>query len=154
MQGKTWNPEVKHGDLTFNVRPLTYKETTDFFMTTFENQRLAQVMQDTKIDEVQKMKAFREGFKKLSQMTLDMICKHVTSIDTPEGSESETQAIKQFFENTDKATFTAIQNNLEKIKNHWATPTTKFKVPQDYVEKGADPEIDVPMVFDNASFFA
>ena len=104
MQGKTWNGSMQFGELTFKLRPLTYKETTNFFMTTFENQRLSQIMQDDKINEDQKMKAFKEGFKKLSQMTLDMVCTNITSIETPEGIETNPQAIKQFFETTDKQT--------------------------------------------------
>ena len=154
MQGKTWNGNMQLGELTFKLRPLTYKETTQFFMTTFENQRLSQIMQDDKVDEDQKMKAFKEGFKKLSQMTLDMVCTNITSIETPEGIETNPQAIKQFFETTDKQTFMSVQKHLEQLKNTWSTPTTKFQVPEDYVEKGADKTIDVPMVFDNASFFA
>jgi hypothetical protein len=154
MQGKTWNGSMQFGELTFKLRPLTYKETTNFFMTTFENQRLSQIMQDDNINEDQKMKAFKEGFKKLSQMTLDMVCTNVTSIETPEGIETNPQAIKQFFETTDKQTFMSVQKHLEQLKNTWSTPTTKFQVPEDYVEKGADKTIDVPMVFDNASFFA
>jgi hypothetical protein len=154
MQGKTWNGSMQFGELTFKLRPLTYKETTNFFMTTFENQRLSQIMQDDKINEDQKMKAFKEGFKKLSQMTLDMVCTNITSIETPEGIETNPQAIKQFFETTDKQTFMSVQKHLEQLKNTWSTPTTKFQVPEDYVEKGADKTIDVPMVFDNASFFA
>ena len=154
MQGKTWNGIITHGDLTFHVKPLTYKETTSFFMTTFENQRLSQVMQDTKIDQAQKLQAFKEGFKKLSQMTLDMVITNVTGIETPEGTETNAQAIKEFFETTDKETFTAVQKGLEDLKEYWSTPNTKFQVPADYVEKGAEPVIDVPMVFDNASFFA
>lgn len=154
MQGKTWNGNMQLGELTFKLRPLTYKETTQFFMTTFENQRLSQIMQDDKVNEDQKMKAFKEGFKKLSQMTLDMVCTNITSIETPEGIETNPQAIKQFFETTDKQTFMSVQKHLEQLKNTWSTPTTKFQVPEDYVEKGADKTIDVPMVFDNASFFA
>lgn len=154
MQGKTWNGSMQLGELTFKLRPLSYKETTQFFMTTFENQRLSQIMQDDKVDEDQKMKAFKEGFKKLSQMTLDMVCTNITSIETPEGIETNPQAIKQFFETTDKQTFMSVQKHLEQLKNTWSTPTTKFQVPEDYVEKGADKTIDVPMVFDNASFFA
>ena len=154
MQGKTWNGSMQLGELTFKLRPLTYKETTQFFMTTFENQRLSQIMQDDKVNEDQKMKAFKEGFKKLSQMTLDMVCTNITSIETPEGIETNPQAIKQFFETTDKQTFMSVQKHLEQLKNTWSTPTTKFQVPEDYVEKGADKTIDVPMVFDNASFFA
>lgn len=87
-------------------------------------------------------------------MTMDMIVVHVTGIDTPEGSENDPQAIREFFETTDKATFTAVQQNLEKLKTYWSTPNTKFQVPDEYVEKGADKVIDVPMVFDNTSFFA
>tara|TARA_X000000950_G_scaffold259904_1_gene328742 strand:+ start:447 stop:1313 length:867 start_codon:yes stop_codon:yes gene_type:complete len=154
MQGKTWNSIITHGDLKFHVRPLTYKETTSFFMTTFENQRLSQVMQDAKVDETQKLQAFKEGFKKLSKMTLDMVVSNVTGIETPEGTEHNLQAIREFFETTDKETFTAVQTGLEEIKQYWSTPSTKFQVPQDYVEKGAEETIDVPMVFDNASFFA
>ena len=154
MQGKTWNGSMQLGELTFKLRPLSYKETTQFFMTTFENQRLSQIMQDDKVNEDQKMKAFKEGFKKLSQMTLDMVCTNITSIETPEGIETNPQAIKQFFETTDKQTFMSVQKHLEQLKNTWSTPTTKFQVPEDYVEKGADKTIDVPMVFDNASFFA
>lgn len=154
MQGKTWNGNMQLGELTFKLRPLSYKETTQFFMTTFENQRLSQIMQDDKVNEDQKMKAFKEGFKKLSQMTLDMVCTNITSIETPEGIETNPQAIKQFFETTDKQTFMSVQKHLEQLKNTWSTPTTKFQVPEDYVEKGADKTIDVPMVFDNASFFA
>ena len=154
MQGKSWNGSIELGELTFKLRPLTYKETTNFFMTTFENQRLSQIMQDDNITEDQKMKAFKEGFKKLSQMTLDMVCTNITSIETPEGIETNPQAIKQFFETTDKQTFMFVQKHLEQLKNTWSTPTTKFQVPEDYVEKGADKIIDVPMVFDNASFFA
>ena len=149
MQGKTWNSIITHGDLKFHVKPLSYKETTSFF-----NQRLSQVMQDTKIDEAQKLQAFKEGFKKLSQMTLDMVITNVTEIETPEGTESNIQAIKQFFETTDKHTFTAVQKGLEHLKAYWSTPNTRFQVPADYVEKGAESVIDVPMVFDNASFFA
>ena len=154
MNGKTWEKTIDHGDLKFHIRPLTYKETTSFFMTTFENQRLSQVMQDAKIDEAQKLQAFKEGFKKLSQMTLDMVVSNVTGIETPDGTENNKQAIREFFESTDKDTFVAVRDGLEKVKKHWETPATRFKVPEDYVEKGAEEYIDVPMVFDNASFFA
>lgn len=153
MQGKEWPEEFQYDDLTFTLRPLNYKETTEFFMATFENQRLATLMQDTRINDVEKMKAFKEGFKKLSQMTMDMVCKHVVSIKTPDGEESNSVAIREFFNNTDKNTFVAVQNRIEQIKKIWTPPPTKFKVPQEYVDKGSDTMIEVPMVFDNSSFF-
>lgn len=154
MQGKTWNDTFSIGDLTFRLRPLTYKESTGFFMSTFENQRLAQILQNDKIDDAEKLKAFKEGFKKLSQMTLDMIVTHIVEIQTPDGSESNKDAIREFFNNTDKDTFSSVQKHLETIKKQWETPATKFQVPAEYVEKGAQEIIEVPMVFDNSNFFA
>jgi hypothetical protein len=154
MQGKAWNDTFSIGDLTFRLRPLTYKESTGFFMSTFENQRLAQILQNDKIDDAEKLKAFKEGFKKLSQMTLDMIVTHIVEIQTPDGSESDKNAIREFFNNTDKDTFSSVQKHLETIKKQWETPATKFQVPAEYVEKGAQEIIEVPMVFDNSNFFA
>src|SRR6056300_1550156 len=153
MQGKIWNDSLTVGDLTFTLHPLTYKESTGFFMSTFENQRLAQMMQNDKLDDTQKMEAFKEGFKKLSQMTLDMIVTHITQIETPEGTETNKNAIKDFFNQTDKDTFSAVQEHLDKVKKEWETPATIFKVPDEYVEKGAPETINVPMVFDNSNFF-
>ena len=153
MQGKEWLTDFEYGDLKFTLRPLNYKETTEFFMATFENQRLASMMQDTKVDDAQKMKAFKEGFKKLSQMTMDMVCKHVVSIETPDGKETNPMAIKDFFNSTDKDTFVAVQDRIEQIKKMWTPPPTKFQVPQEYVDKGSEAIIEVPMVFDNSSFF-
>jgi len=153
MQGKTWNDSLTVGDLTFTLHPLTYKESTGFFMSTFENQRLAQMMQNDKLDDTQKLEAFKEGFKKLSQMTLDMIVTHITQIETPEGTETSKTAIKDFFNQTDKDTFSAVQEHLDKVKKEWETPATIFKVPDEYVEKGAPETINVPMVFDNSNFF-
>jgi len=153
MQGKIWNDSLTVGDLTFTLHPLTYKESTGFFMSTFENQRLAQMMQNDKLDDTQKMEAFKEGFKKLSQMTLDMIVTHITQIETPEGTETSKTAIKDFFNQTDKDTFSAVQEHLDKVKKEWEIPATIFKVPDEYVEKGAPETINVPMVFDNSNFF-
>jgi soluble cytochrome b562 len=153
MQGKIWNDSLTVGDLTFTLHPLTYKESTGFFMSTFENQRLAQMMQNDKLNDSQKMEAFKEGFKKLSQMTLDMIVTHITQIETPEGTETNKNAIKDFFNQTDKDTFSAVQEHLDKVKKEWETPATIFKVPDEYVEKGAPETINVPMVFDNSNFF-
>jgi hypothetical protein len=154
MQGKEWPTIFTLGELTFHLRPLTYRETTQFFMTTFENQRLAQIMQDKDTDEKRKMEAFKEGFKKLSEMTLDMLVKHIVAIETPEGTEDNPHNIKDFINSTEKNVFESVQQHLEKIKDKWTAPPKKFKVPDEYVEKGAHEYINVPMVFDNSNFFA
>lgn len=154
LQGREWPSTFAYGDLTFHLRPLTYKESTTFYQSTYESQRLASIIQKEGISEQDKLEAFKEGFKKLSQMTLDMICLQVTAIDTPEGSESNPQAIRDFFNNTDKNTFAAIRDHLEATKDAWSIPPRKFKIPDELVEKGAREIIEVPLIFDQSNFFA
>ena len=153
LQGKEWPDTLQHGDLTFHLRPLTYKQTSSLGTATYESQRLATILSKDNVNEDDKIEAFKQGLKKLSQINMDTICMHVVAIDTPEGSETDTNAIRDFFDNTDKDTFMAIQKHLEQIRNDWSIPPKRFKVPDEYVEKGASETVEVPMLFDQSNFF-
>ena len=154
MQGKTWTTEFTLGELTFDIAPLTYKQSTDLYQGTYESQRLASIMQREDIPDQEKMEAFREGFKKLSAQNLELVLKHIKAIKTADGAEANPKAIKEFFDNTDKETFTQVSDFLEKNRNDWQIKPQIYKVPAEYVEKGAPEEIQVPLVFDQSNFFA
>tara|TARA_B100000900_G_scaffold350408_1_gene316939 strand:+ start:2266 stop:3126 length:861 start_codon:yes stop_codon:yes gene_type:complete len=154
MQGKTWTTEFTLGELTFDIAPLTYKQSTDLYQGTYESQRLASIMQREDIPDQEKMEAFREGFKKLSAQNLELVLKHIKAIKTADGSEANPKAIREFFDNTDKETFTQVSDFLEKNRNDWQIKPQIYKVPAEYVEKGAPEEIQVPLVFDQSNFFA
>lgn len=154
MQGKTWTTEFTLGELTFEIAPLTYKQSTDLYQGTYESQRLASIMQRDDIPDQEKMEAFKEGFKKLSAQNLELVLKHIKAIKTEDGSEANPLAIREFFDNTDKETFTQVSDFLEKNRNDWQIKPQIYKVPEEYVEKGAPEEIQVPLVFDQSNFFA
>jgi len=154
MQGKTWTTEFTLGELTFEIAPLTYKQSTDLYQGTYESQRLASIMQRDDIPDQEKMEAFKEGFKKLSAQNLELVLKHIKAIKTEDGSEANPKAIREFFDNTDKETFTQVSDFLEKNRNDWQIKPQIYKVPAEYVEKGAPEEIQVPLVFDQSNFFA
>jgi hypothetical protein len=153
LQNKTWVDVVEHEDLKFHLRPLTYKQSTDLFQDTYENARMASIMQDPKISDKDKLEAFKAGFKKLSQQTLNTVLAHVVAIETPEGTEENKSAIKEFFDNTDKETFQAVSDHLEAQRAVWTAKPQNFKTPQEYVDQGAPEEIEVPMIFDQSNFF-
>ena len=152
-RGKTWADVVEYNDLKFHLRPLTYKQASALFQNTYENQRMASILQNPNISESDKLEAFKEGFKKLSQTTLDTVLGHVVAIETPEGVEENAQAIKEFFDNTDKDTFLAVSDHLDSQRKIWQAKPQKYKTPQEYVDKGAPEEIEVPMIFDQSNFF-
>lgn len=153
FRGKVWEDKVVHGDLVFHLKPLTYKRSTELFMDTYENQRMAMILQDPKISESDKLEAFKLGFKKLSKQTLETVLSHVIAIETPEGVEENANAIRDFFDNTDKDTFLAVSNHLEAQRNSWSAKPKKFSTPQEYVDQGAPAEIEIPMMFDQSNFF-
>jgi len=153
MQGKEWPNTFKYQDLTFHMKPLTYKQSTGFYQSTYEQQRLTGLLQREDVPDEDKLKAFKEGFKKLSAVTLDMILSQVIAIETPDGTESNPSAIRDFFNNTDKDTFVAVENHLEEVKNNWTIKPRRIKVSQELVDKGAPEEVNVPLMFDQSSFF-
>ena len=153
LRGLEWKEECQVGDLTFIIKPITYKQSTDFFQTTYEQQRIAGILANEKIPEKEKLQAFKEGFKKLSQTTLELVVAHVAEIRTPEGSEINKQAIREFFDSTDKATFTAVSDFVEENGKVWQIKPRKFAVSQELQEQGAPETIEVPLLFDQSNFF-
>jgi hypothetical protein len=152
-QSRQWIDFVEYQDLKFHLTPLTYKQSTDLFQSTYENQRLATILQDTKTSDADKMEAFKLGFKKLSQVTLNTVLGHVKAIETPEGIEDNPKAIREFFDNTDKDTFLAVSEHLDKMRKQFNAKPQIYKVPKEHVDNGAPEEIEVPMVFDQSNFF-
>ena len=152
-QSREWIDFVEYQDLKFHLAPLTYKQSTDLFQSTYENQRLANILQDTSLSDADKMEAFKLGFKKLSQVTLNTVLGHVKAIETPDGIEDNSKAIKEFFDNTDKDTFLAVSDHLDKMRKQFNAKPQIYKVPKEHVDNGAPEEIEVPMVFDQSNFF-
>ena len=114
---------------------------------------MASIMQNPNISDKDKLEAFKVGFKKLSEQTLNTVIAHVVAIETPDGLEENKNSIKDFFDNTDKETFLAVDKHLQKQREIWTAKSQKFKVPQEHVDNGAPEEIDVPMIFDQSNFF-
>jgi len=154
LNNLVWEEELVVGDLTFTVKPISYKQGTDFYQSTYEQQRIANILSNEKISDEEKMQAFREAFKKLSQTTLEIVCAHVTEIKTPEGIETNPKAIRDFFDNTDKETFVAVSEFVDKNRKAWQIQSKTFQVEQELQDKGAPPTVEVPLLFDQSNFFA
>lgn len=152
--GKTFPTTVEHGDLKFHIKPLSYKDQSSFFQSTYETSRLASLMARNDVNDDQKKEAFVQGFKLLSKTTLDVVLKQVLAIETPEGIEQSPQVIKEFFDNTDKDTFVKVQETLTKAKEMFDIPQQTVRVPHNLIERGAPETVSVPVLFDQSNFFA
>lgn len=150
-----WDPVVPiNEDLTIYVRPLNYKQISDSALKTFETNKLMQVVGDNNISEDDKLKAFKESFSKLTEITVGMIQASVFKVDSSNGSTDNPQHIKEFVNNIDKDIFNKIQDHLDKLKDQNQIKPILIPTPEDLKQKGYTGEtVEVPLVFDPATFF-
>jgi hypothetical protein len=151
-----WDPAVSIGpDLTVFVKPMTYKQISESALKTFETQKIMQVVNNESISEDEKLKLFRESFNKLTDITLGVVQTSITRIDSTEGSTDNPRFIKEFIENIDKDMFNTIQEHLDRLRENNTIKPIQVPVTEEMKAKGYQGEtVEVPMVFDPATFFA
>jgi hypothetical protein len=140
-------------NLTIQVRPLTYKEFTDNALKTFEEQRIFRLVTDDTIPDDKKLQAFTNSFKKLTNLTIDMIVNSVECIDTPDGKVHDKKFIRDFFNNADKDIFNKLMKHLELLKEKTTIKPLKVKSTQEDIERGVPEEYEIPITFDQSNFF-
>ena len=142
------------GEMTVTVRPLTYKEFSKVSMQTFEEQRIFALVNNDQIDEDEKLKQFNTTFNKLRDITLGMVINSVVSIQVGDNVVTDRNHIVEFLENTDKAFFKSLSDHIEKQKQAFTVPPMKVEANDLQKEEGAPDTFEVPIVFDQANFFA
>ena len=142
------------GEMTVTVRPLTYKEFSKVSMQTFEEQRIFALVNNDQIDEDEKLKQFNTTFNKLRDITLGMVINSVVSIQVGDNVVTDRNHIVEFLENTDKAFFKSLSDHIEKQKQAFTVPPMKVEANELQKEEGAPDTFEVPIVFDQANFFA
>ena len=150
-----WEPAIPVlEDLTVFVKPLNYKQMSEAALKTFETQKLMQVISNNELSEDDKVKAFKDSFNKLSEITLGVVKNSIYRIDSGAGSTTDTGHIKEFIENIDKELFNVIQKHLDALRDNNSIKPIKIPTPPEYKAKGIEQEtIEIPLVFDPATFF-
>jgi len=147
-------------EMTVKLRPLTYREFTQGALRTFEEQRIFSLVNDEKMAEEEKLQAFTNSFAKLTELTVDMMCKGIVSIqlnqDDNDGEPiivSDQKHIFDFIKNADKQFFNQIQKHLEGEKEKFQIKPLTAEASPEEIEKGVPATYEVPITFDNSNFF-
>lgn len=139
---------------SLEIKPLTYKEFTDNAQKTFEEQRIFRVVNDDTIPDDRKLAAFSQSFKRLTNLTIDLVLNSIVAIDTPDGKVTDKRHIKEFFENAEKSYFEKVLKHLETIKEKTTVKPLKVRSTPEDIEAGAPEEYEIPITFDQSNFFA
>jgi cell division GTPase FtsZ len=115
---------------------------------TFEQQKIISIVNDETLSEQEKVDQFGESFVKLTQLTVDVVAGCVESIETPEGTVTDSDMIKEFIENSSSETFNAINERVSKMRDEISLKSETVECQHCQFKF----EIDITM--DQANFFA
>ena len=146
--------QITVGDMNINIRPLTYEEFTKSSLKTFEEQRIFRLVNNTEIPEEEKLVKFNESFKKLTNLTVDMMIHSIHSIELEDDSVTDREHITEFVQNSDKMFFSSVRKHLEKEKTKFQIEPLTVQTTEEEQERGAPATFEVPITFDQSNFFA
>jgi hypothetical protein len=148
-----YSNELKLGDINVELRPLTYKEFTDSNLKTFEEQRIFSLVNDDDMDDSEKLTRFSASFKKLTDMTVNMLGKSIAKLQIGDDEVTNPVHIEEFIDNVDKEFFKGITDHLEEQRKKFAIEPIKVQSNEEDVAAGVPKEWEVPVTFDQSNFF-
>jgi len=135
------------GDLTFHIRPYTYKEFTKKTLARIEQEKIFNIINDQDMSDEEKVDRFGVSFVKLTELTVESVADVVKQIDTPQGSEINPKQIREFILNAPKEIFENLQLSLSKMKAQ-----LDLKVKNATCDKCSH-TFDINVTMDQANFF-
>lgn len=145
---------VQLGQFTVKLKPLTYKDFTDQAMKSFEEQRVFALVNDQSIEEEQKLAVFRQSFKKLTELNIGTVVKSIQSIEVDGETVTDRTMIEDFVANCEQSFFKGILDHLDSQKKKFQIQPMQVQADEEEIAQGAPETFDVPIVFDQAHFFA
>jgi len=142
-----YNKVMTVGELTFHIRPYTYKEFTKKTLARIEQEKIFNIVNDKDMSDEEKVDRFGVSFVRLTELTVENIADVVKQIDTPNGSETDAAQIKDFILNSNKDIFEALSRGLNAMKAQ-----LDLKVKNSKCDK-CEHIFDINVTMDQADFF-
>lgn len=142
-----YSEELSLGDLIIKFKPMVYKDLNENNKLQFEEQKLANLLSDSEMDEEKQIKLLSETFKKVSEYTITTLAKNIDYIKTPEMNVTDESYILEFLQNCETDVFNRIKNAVIEQKNKEALKPLHIKCDE------CGHEYDQPFTLDMTSFF-
>ena len=146
--------EITVNDVKIRVKPINYKEFTDGAIKTFEEQRIYSVVNNDKLDDQTKVNMFHQSFRKLTDLTIQMVVNSVVSVEAEGVVVDDPKFIGEFIAKADKNFYTSIVDHVTEQRKGYSIKPLKVISTEEDVKAGAPKEFEVPVTFDQSNFFA
>lgn len=145
-QNFTWKDKVTVGELQFTLWPLNYDQITKNQIRILEEERAMQIVNNSELSDEDKLKQFAESFKKLTDINLSVVGDCVHAITTPDHIVIDRAQIREFFENCDSAVFTALRQQIDKLRDQQQIKPVKLCC------QACEHNYEIPISFDQSFF--
>lgn len=116
MKAPDYTRMLEIGDLKIYFKPMTYKELNENGLEQFEEQKMLQMMQDSNIQEIEKMKQLGEVLKKITAVTTRALSENISMVQTPQAQVTEQEHITEWLNNCERTMFTRIRDHIIDMK--------------------------------------
>jgi hypothetical protein len=137
-------------DLTFHLKPLTYKQMTDFSVENYAFERqLLQVARTETMSEEEKNAASKEVYNKNNDLNLRVAISYIKSITNNSEAETDLQTITDFIVNNDAVFYNKLKDYIFELSYKWKIPAVKIICANEECGKEYSSKIDL----DYSNFF-
>ena len=117
IRAPDYNASIQSGDMEIYFRPMNYKNLNDNNQLQYENQRMLQMLPDTKFEDTEKMNALTAALKRITDITVTALAQSIATVKTPTAMVSEPEYIEDFLKNCDRGLFTQIRDHIIRLKS-------------------------------------
>ena len=140
-------------DLSFKIKPMSYRQLTNLQLRSYEQQRLISQVIDTEMRPAEKQIKFAEIFGHMTNLTLDNMKESILEIVTGEDTVTDRKYINEFVDNMDGAIADKIKKRVESQAQLGKIKPVTMQTTADMQEKGAPATFEAPISMDNSNFF-
>lgn len=128
MKAPDYSKLLTIGELGVKFKPLTYKEMNEASLGQFEVQRTFLAIEQVQ-DNDEKNKRGQEALRKVTELTMTILCKAIEYIKTPTSQVNEPNYILDFLHNCDKNIYTIIRDYNAELKAKTELPPLDIECP-------------------------
>ena len=115
-------------DLTFHLKPLTYKQMSDVAIENYTTERtLMQLGSNDSLSKEVKDEETQKLYKQISDINLRTAIAYISSVNNDKDTETDIATIANFVTNNDAKFYTELKDNVTKLGDRWKVPPMGIK---------------------------
>jgi hypothetical protein len=116
LRAADYDQPLQQGDMLIYFAPLTYRQMNENSRIKFDDEKLLQSLAEGGGTEEQKLAQLGETFRRVTEMTVNVVSESIAAIKTNDAMVTEKEYIREFLKNCPKIVFEAIKDHAVELR--------------------------------------